>query len=84
MLFNAYISVFGPKIDDAKHIRQVIDDLFSDDIKTLSKRLTDDELIEIANRVKAKKGYDFFNEIVLFCTAIVDKVRENRELNKLR
>ena len=84
MLLNAYMSVFGLKIDDAKYIRQVINDLFSDDIKTLSERLTDDELIEIANRVKAKKGYDFLNEIVLFCTAIVDKVRENRELNKLR
>lgn len=84
MLLSAYISVFGLKIDDAKCIRQVIDNLFKDDIKTLSERLTDDELIEIANRVKAKKGYDFFNEITMFCTAIVDKVRENRELNKLR
>ena len=84
MLFNAYISVFGLKIDDAGYIRQVVEDIFSDDIKKLSKQLTDDELIEIANRVKAKKGYDFFNEIILFCTAIVDKVRENRELNKLR
>ena len=82
MLLSAYASVFGLKIDDAKYIRQVIEDMFSDDIKKLSKQLTDDELIEIANRVKAKKGYDFFNEIILFCTAIVDKVSENLESNK--
>lgn len=79
MLLNAYMSVFGRKINDAELVRNTISVMFNEDVKTLSDRLSDDELIAIANNVKAKKGGDFFNEITLFCTAIAIKAAEKRQ-----
>ena len=61
-----YLRLIDANLNRLREGIRVVEDIFSDDIKKLSKQLTDDELIEIANRVKAKKGYDFFNEIILF------------------